>query len=200
MYKIFINNKPLVLSESQDYYKGIESSILLKTEDKEELLFIVEAIENQEKVESAFVASDDIDKLWEEFKSEFTFIESAGGIVKNDNNDTLFIHRFGKWDLPKGKVNDGESDEQAATREVEEECGITGLTITKPIEATYYTYSVNESKILKKVQWFEMLYSGSEAPAPQKDEGITEVKWFGEADLADAMENTYQSVQDLFSV
>ena len=51
-------------------------------------------------------------------------IEAAGGLVKNENGDYLFIYRNDKWDLPKGKIEKDEKTKVAAVREVEEECGI----------------------------------------------------------------------------
>ena len=43
----------------------------------------------------------------------FKVVEAAGGVVSNKNGEILFIRRMGKWDLPKGKIEKGESLEQA---------------------------------------------------------------------------------------
>ena len=51
-------------------------------------------------------------------------IIAAGGLVTNENNELLMIFRRGKWDLPKGKLDKGETIEECAIREVEEETGI----------------------------------------------------------------------------
>ena len=63
--------------------------------------------------------------LVEEFKACFTILEAGGGIVFNKRGEFLVIERRGVWDLPKGKVDAGETIEEAAVREVREECGLT---------------------------------------------------------------------------
>ncbi|MBK9671561.1 MAG: NUDIX domain-containing protein [Bacteroidetes bacterium] len=71
--------------------------------------------------------------------SIYTKIEAAGGIVKNKQGQLLFIFRHGKWDLPKGKIEKGENEQDAALREVEEECGIAELTLQKKLTTTFHT-------------------------------------------------------------
>jgi 8-oxo-dGTP pyrophosphatase MutT (NUDIX family) len=51
-------------------------------------------------------------------------IKAGGGIVVNEQNEVLLIYRRGKWDLPKGKLDDGETIEECALREVKEETGL----------------------------------------------------------------------------
>ncbi|ULT24020.1 NUDIX domain-containing protein [Sphingobacterium sp. E70] len=66
----------------------------------------------------------DFETVFQNLKSKLKIIKAAGGLVKNGDGDYLFIYRLGKWDLPKGKVEDNEKMKEAAVREVEEECGI----------------------------------------------------------------------------
>jgi 8-oxo-dGTP pyrophosphatase MutT (NUDIX family) len=131
------------------------------------------------------------------FKSIFNVVEAAGGIVKNPAGEYLFIFRNGKWDLPKGKIEKGETIEDAAVREVEEECGIKGLTISKPVETTYHTYVRDDREVFKPTYWFEMTSSDTSALVPQEDEGITEVRWISVKDLDMVKNNTYPSIQDI---
>ena len=65
-----------------------------------------------------------IEKVFKSFIANIRIIKAAGGLVKNGEGQYLFIHRLGKWDLPKGKVEENEKMKEAALREVEEECGI----------------------------------------------------------------------------
>jgi 8-oxo-dGTP diphosphatase len=53
-------------------------------------------------------------------------VEAAGGVVCRDDGAVLLVHRprYDDWSLPKGKLDPGESFEQAALREVEEETGV----------------------------------------------------------------------------
>ena len=105
---------------------------------------------------------------------------TAGGLVINNNNKVLFIYRKNKWDLPKGKLDDGENLEEAAIREVVEETGLDSnkLSIIKPLLSTGYKSSVNGKSVNKRAAWFLMNYEGIESNLiPQYDEGIEEVIW-----------------------
>ena len=128
-------------------------------------------------VTKLFIICSDVEQLKEDFFSFFSVIDAAGGVVTNNNGDILLIKRFGKWDLPKGKVDDNENFENAAMREISEECGITSLDLKKELNTTYHTYYLNNQQILKQTHWFEFEYKGNEPLAPAKEEDITEAKW-----------------------
>jgi len=108
------------------------------------------------------------------------------------------IFRNGKWDLPKGKLEVGENIEQCAIREVEEECGISGLKIMKQLQETYHTYGINEQKILKRTYWFEMKTDFKGGLLPQTEEGITKVDWVDKQDIVEKLENSYGNIKELF--
>ena len=76
------------------------------------------------------------------FKEQFKTIEAAGGLVKKGDK-TLLIYRLKKWDLPKGKLEKGETIPEGALREVEEECGIK-VSLGQKICTTRHTYSMKE--------------------------------------------------------
>lgn len=90
---------------------------------------------------------------------------TAGGLVINNNNKVLFIYRKNKWDLPKGKLDDGENLEEAAIREVVEETGldINKLSIIKPLLSTGYRSFVKGTVSNKRAAWFLMNYEGNES-------------------------------------
>ena len=136
---------------------------------------------------------------WENFCAEHTLIEAAGGLVYNNENQLLMIFRNRKWDLPKGKLEEGENIKECAIREVEEECGISGLSISKPLQDTYHVYKLNEKKILKRTYWFEMKSSFSGDLVPQTEEGITKVCWVNEVDIAEKLENSFGNIKQLLS-
>jgi len=139
-----------------------------------------------------------ITENWESFCANYVLIEAAGGLVYNDTNQLLMIFRNGKWDLPKGKLEIGENIEQCAIREVEEECGISGLIITKQLKETYHTYEINGQKILKCTYWFEMQSSFKGNLVPQTKEGITAVVWVNEEGIAKKLEDSYGNIKELF--
>src|SRR5690606_30154599 len=102
---------------------------------------------------------------------------AAGGLVKNKDNEVLFIKRNGKWDLPKGRVERKEAIEDAAIRETEEETGVAELKIIKPLQITYHLFKRNGVTKLKETHWFEMFSPYTGNLTPQINEGITKVRW-----------------------
>lgn len=197
MYKVFFKDRSVFLGDKLESlnFKGMVYG-WSEGDSLEGLLFEFE--ENTE-LTSFFIAADQSELLFESFRKCFTYIEAAGGKVFNSDGDILGIFRLGKWDLPKGKVEKGESIRDAAIREVEEECGISGLTIVKELNSTYHTYSLKGKQILKQTHWFEMSYSGSETLVPQTEEDIQLVKWLPIEDLSEFQANTYASILDVLN-
>jgi len=107
------------------------------------------------------------------------------------------IFRNGKWDLPKGKLEEGENIKECAIREVEEECGISGLSISRPLQDTYHVYELNAQKILKRTYWFEMKTDFKGNLTPQTEEGITKVCWVNKEDIAQKLENSFGNIIEL---
>lgn len=127
----------------------------------------------------------------------FRFIEAAGGLVQNTNGDYLFIFRYNKWDLPKGKLEPNEVISAAALREVSEETGITKIKLGEFITDTFHTYKIGNATILKKTSWYSMTYSGNEPLVPQESEDITEVKWFSKDKIDRVSANTYDTIREV---
>lgn len=125
------------------------------------------------------------------------WIEAAGGYVVNPAGEILLIFRRGKWDLPKGKLDEGENPQEAAIREVEEECGVQKLTITKKLIDTYHCYQQNNLFILKKTHWFVMTTNFKGKLIPQSEEGINKAEWRNPELLANIQNNTYPSIQEV---
>lgn len=122
-------------------------------------------------------------------------IVAAGGLVQNSKGEFLFIFRKGKWDLPKGKVDKEEKIEEAAIREVEEECGIKGLEIIRPVLKTYHTYFAEGEKILKETHWYFMKTSWEGQPVPQTSENIMKALWVEEKEIESLLKNTYDTIK-----
>jgi len=139
-----------------------------------------------------------ITENWKSFCANYVLIEAAGGLVYNNEDQLLMIFRNRKWDLPKGKLEIGENIEQCAIREVEEECGVSGLIITQQLQKTYHTYERDRQKILKCTYWFEMSSSFKGNFVPQEKEGITAVVWVDEQDIAEKLENSFGNIIELF--
>lgn len=129
-------------------------------------------------------------------KSRFTVIKAAGGIVTKDDK-ALFIFRLGKWDLPKGKFDKGETPAECALREVEEECAIK-VKLGSKICKTWHTYTQDRKSILKKTYWFQMDVLSDTNMKPQKEEGIDEIRWMTHQEAKTALVNSYPSIRHLY--
>lgn len=195
--KIFFGVKTFYLVNNIDTLKQSNDQMIVKINSLKELVSAYQkAISNTKKAEIVFVNSDfDILKKW--FVSMFVILEAAGGLVLNNKKEFLLIFRKGKWDLPKGKIEKNETIEFAAIREVEEECGISGLSIIKQIPATYHIYIQNEKTILKPTYWFEMKTTFNGILIPQLQEGITKVEWVKKDNVSALLPNAYESIREV---
>lgn len=128
-----------------------------------------------------------------------TLIEAGGGLVKNEKGEYLFIYRKERWDLPKGKIEKGESMSEGALREVEEECGIAVSKLGKKICKTYHTYTEKGEVVLKRTHWYKMGYKGDNKLKPQREEGITDVRWFKRGQIDTIVRNTFPSIIDVLA-
>lgn len=124
-------------------------------------------------------------------------IEAAGGMVFNSKGQLLMMMRRGKWDMPKGKLDEGESIEECAIREVMEETGLTQLKSLRKLQTTYHTYSYKGNIALKPSHWFLMEYSGNEIPVPQTEEDITEICWVDKKKAYELIQNAFASIREM---
>lgn len=198
MYKVFFNDRPLFLTDDFSSNFQVRYGLFFKFQHREELEEIVEIYGKLKKIKSLIIFHYDLDELRDIFKSCFVNVDAAGGVIRNEKNEFLFIMRRGRWDLPKGKLDKNEDFQEAAVREVSEECGVGNISVERPLLSTYHTYYLDNSQVLKKTMWFEMTANSKEELKPQADEDIEEVRWFAEEDLAEAFSNTYPLIVDVF--
>ncbi len=114
-------------------------------------------------------------------------MKAAGGVIIRQSHgseriqrEVLLIRRNGVWDLPKGKLESGESIDECAIREVEEETGVKPLQLLQPLCETFHTYREDGTDIEKSTQWYLMSAEQEDAfqdMVPQREAGITELRW-----------------------
>jgi ADP-ribose pyrophosphatase YjhB (NUDIX family) len=195
MYKIYINQNVLVISQLDNSSQEVlhnasnnsESAVL--TISKEEIINII----GQKNIICANPTA-----VFNQLKQQFTLINAAGGLVKNSQSEYLFIFRRGKWDLPKGKLDEREDFETAAIREVQEECGITHIELGDLYHLSYHIYEENNDWILKQTNWY-LMKSEEKNLIPQLEEGITQTAWLPTSQFEKVRENTYASIDEIIS-
>ena len=190
MYTIFINDSVIYLAEKMTESDAV-SVLNYNHIDLKDIIYHVEFGEQK----SVCIYSHDLNELWDDFKAQFTIIEAAGGLVFNEKNETLWIYRNDTWDLPKGKVERNEGFEEAAIREVKEECGVTNLRLLCPIKQTYHVYQHKGKRILKVTHWYKMFAKSNQNLNPQLEEQITKVVWMNSVKMKNALENTYENIK-----
>ncbi|MDZ7772272.1 MAG: NUDIX domain-containing protein [Balneolaceae bacterium] len=95
-----------------------------------------------------------------------------------DGVEVLLIHRRGVWDLPKGKMEEGEGHEDCARREVAEEVGLDRLPrITAFLVKTFHSYREQDRAVEKITFWYAMDGEPFGAFTPQREEQIERVAW-----------------------
>ncbi|MDB5232726.1 MAG: hypothetical protein JWN76_3531 [Chitinophagaceae bacterium] len=124
-------------------------------------------------------------------------IKAGGGLVQNEHGQVLLIHRRGHWDLPKGKLDDGETIEECALREVEEETGLKNIMLKKMITITIHEYIENDQPVKKETTWFLMKVTGEQKLSPQREEDITDARWINTNDLPAYLSGTYENIRQV---
>jgi 8-oxo-dGTP pyrophosphatase MutT (NUDIX family) len=124
-------------------------------------------------------------------------IDAAGGVVENERGDVLMIYRRGRWDLPKGKRDDGEQLDACALREVTEETGLHRLSCGPKICETYHVYAQYGQRLVKTTSWYRMTGTFDETPVPQAEENITEARWVSLRELSPVVFKSYHAIRDV---
>ena len=110
---------------------------------------------------------------------------SCGGVVFRRFADgpkyLLILDGHGNWGFPKGHEKTGESAEQAARREIQEETGLTALTLHTALPALEWTFRSSRTLVYKRCNYF-LFESAVGGTCPQRYEGITRCVWFSYQD------------------
>ncbi|HQX96906.1 MAG TPA: NUDIX hydrolase [Chitinophagaceae bacterium] len=198
--KIYFNDKPLFLCDNIDEtiepYVHHDDAVFIDELNSHTVKSMIHEMQ-LEKIHAGVFFHDDLDALKKAFYKKFTIIQAGGGLVLNEKNEILLIFRKGKWDLPKGKLDNGETISACAIREVEEETGLKNVKLIEPLIITYHTYHEGSRFILKESHWYTMKVSGNQTLTPQTEEDILEVKWITKEEAKQYFPECYPSVVDV---
>ncbi|MFN0081946.1 MAG: NUDIX hydrolase [Ferruginibacter sp.] len=200
--KIYVDETPIYitdkLGEELEAISLNKGTVLIKDEAQIKADIIIEAIKKDKK--AVILLFENPTSARKTLFQQFTIVEAAGGIVQHENKELLFIYRREKWDLPKGKMEENETPEVCAEREIEEETGVKNLTLKHKIGETYHIYEERGMRILKISHWFYFTSSQKQITVPQVEEDIAEVKWMATCNINEPMKNTYQNIKDILRV
>ena len=211
--RIFINDIPFrIISQSKTVNLGTYNMIISQINDNidftelkghiliehaplrliDSYLQQLKAGDNR-KIDTLTFHVDNFKEATELVKSKYTIIRAAGGIVEKEDK-ILMIFRLKKWDLPKGKIDNGEKPKKTAVREVEEECNIKVKLIDKVCNS-WHTYKRNGKNILKKTIWYSMKCLDDSNLKPEIRENIEEARWMDIIEVKNALYESYPSIR-----
>lgn len=200
-YKIYVNGKPVFLTDP----KGVAEIGLSPDKNTHILLYVgkrkiiknyLDKLDKNPDTKAVVLYSPNVEGLWDDFQSCFKILEAAGGLVQSPKGEILVFFRRGSWDMPKGKIDPGETPPQAALREVQEETGLNNLTLGSLIGHTYHTYDQGSQRILKKTWWYHMTAAETDT-VPQTEEDIEEIRWVEPKSWLANTPNVYDSIRDV---
>lgn len=200
MYTIYFNNKPLFITsrvtKELEEYLHHEDTVFIDEFNVHTVKAMLHEMQLP-KIHAGVFLHPDEEAAMNVFKKKLTLVRAAGGLVHTGDNHVLLILRRGKWDLPKGKLDDGEDLETCAVREIREETGLDNLHIERPLCVTYHTYHENARHILKESHWYLLKAKKQTGLLPQLEEDIEKCEWVPKDQLDAYMDNTHASILDV---
>jgi 8-oxo-dGTP pyrophosphatase MutT (NUDIX family) len=201
--KIYFNDKPLFLCDAMTPEIAAlahhDDAVLIDEFSHPAVNSMVHEM-RQAKVHAGIFLHSDLEELRKAVWKKFLLVKAGGGLVRNGEGRYLFMLRRGIWDLPKGKLDPGETIEQCAVREVGEETGLKGVKLDGPLLITYHTYDESGKHILKETHWFRMSVSDTVGLKPQLEEQITDLRWVGPDEFNGVLSHTFPSIRDVIAV
>lgn len=201
MEYIFLENRTIAFADPGE--KAPAKAITYGYRNMEDLIdFVMEEVpETLPARTTVWIECHNAQETFQLFISQFKVVEAAGGLVKafdsNKNSWTyLYIYRYGMWDLPKGKKEKGETDEENALREVMEETGVKNIRICRFLRSTYHFIGIKggDKVAIKKSNWFEMESEKVQDVRPQVEEGIVKAEWLSPEEISDRKNLMYSSI------
>jgi 8-oxo-dGTP pyrophosphatase MutT (NUDIX family) len=200
--KIYFNNKPLFLTseigKELEEYLHHDDTVLIDEFNSHTVKAMLHEMELP-RIHAGVFVHEDVDALLKAFKKKLVLVKAAGGFVHTNDNEILLIFRRGKWDLPKGKLDEGEDLQTCAIREIKEETGLMNPVAEQPLCITYHTYHEFGKHILKESHWYLVRSDKQANFLPQQEEDIDICKWVPVSDLASYMDNTHASIIDVIN-
>lgn len=200
-YKIYHNGTPVFLTTPEGaQLLGFQADklthVALYVGKKKVLRQYLDLLDKNKNLRAVVLYHPDLELLWADFQACFKVLEAAGGYVQNAQNELLVFFRRGSWDMPKGKIDPGETPEHAAKREVQEETGLVNLSLGDLLMHTYHTYVEKDKRILKKTWWYRMVTSDMQL-IPQTEEDIEAIHWVNPKEWLESGVVVYPNIREV---
>jgi 8-oxo-dGTP pyrophosphatase MutT (NUDIX family) len=200
--KIFFQDKPLFLCDDLDEaitpYVHHDDAVFVDEFSTPAINSMIHEMK-QKKVHAGILYHTNLNELKKAVWKKFNIVLAGGGVVTDQHKQVLLIHRKGKWDLPKGKLDKNESLEHCALREVKEETGLKEVKLIESLFTSYHVYDESGKHILKETHWYTMHADGKQSVHPQSEEQIDEIKWVKQSGLSEYLKKTYPLIRDVLS-
>jgi 8-oxo-dGTP pyrophosphatase MutT (NUDIX family) len=198
--KIYFGSKPLFLCDAIETfiqpYIHHDDAVFIDELNAHTVKSMIHEM-GQPQVHAGVFYHGDLEKLKKAFLKKFSHVVAAGGFVTNEKDELLMIFRRGKWDLPKGKLDKGETLEVCALREVEEETGLKNVKLISSLIVTYHSFHEGTRHVIKETHWFVMSVRGEQNLTPQTEEDIDEIRWVTAPEIKTYLEKAYPLINDI---
>ncbi|MCK9625621.1 MAG: NUDIX domain-containing protein [Bacteroidales bacterium] len=198
MRRIHFEKRSITVCSPDKHSLDDPNILIISCNDPEVIKTLPDFFDKATTISKLYIPTSDEEGTFNTLCSTFTEIIAGGGLVRNRAGDYLLIYRNGIWDLPKGKLEDGEDIKTCSQREVEEETGISNLTLKNLICVTHHCYHMNGNFCLKHTYWYKMLYNAPSNLVPQTEEDIKKATWVAKSSLPKYLADTYPSIIEVF--
>lgn len=199
MYKIYVNGTRLILCSTQAadklYANSDQVMVARYPGHSRYLLNYIDMMEKSPRWSHVVIHSENYKAMLKDWNKICPTIKAAGGLVVNPDGEILFIHRRGHWDLPKGKMEKGETKKQTAIREVMEETGAVDLEIQDKLVTTKHLYRGKSGKRLVKKSYWYLMTGPHQSLEAQTEEDIVEARWMTLNDWDKETIPTYDNIR-----
>ncbi|RAJ02242.1 8-oxo-dGTP pyrophosphatase MutT (NUDIX family) [Chitinophaga skermanii] len=195
LFTVYINESPLfIAAPGTTLPQDFSDAKVFNTPNNATIQTVIEQLENNE-LPAAVLTSNDPVALFEEVKAFYEVLVAAGGLITNAaNGEILMMFRRGKWDLPKGKQDEGEDLPTCALREVQEETGLHNVKIEDFLMETFHTYMHKGKRTLKHSYWYKMLFTGTELTVAQIEEDIIDIQWVRKENVSKYIPYSFRNI------
>jgi len=203
-YKIYHNGTPVFLTTPDGvpalgYRADKITHVSLYAGKKKLIKNFLDLLDKNRSLRAVVLYHPDIALLWRDFQACFKVLEAAGGYVQNEAGELLVFYRRGSWDMPKGKIDPGETPEQAAIREVQEETGLQNIALGPFLIHTFHTYEEKDKRILKITWWYRMRTTDM-LLVPQTEEDIEAIHWVAPRAWLDSGVEVYPNIREVIEM